>query len=360
MGRLVLATLSGKKVKIRRIRSKDESPGLHEFEASLLRLLDKITNGTTIAISVSGTTLVYEPGILQGGAFEHDCNNERAIGYYLEILLCLAPFCKQPVKATLKGVTNDNADPSVDLLKETSLPVMRQFGILNGLELKIVKRGAAPDGGGEIIFQSPVCRKLNCAQFMQLEKIKRVRGMAYATRVSPQITNRLVDSSRAILNSFVPDVYIYTDHRKGVQSGNSPGFGLCLYAETTSGHILSAEASTARSMSDMPLVPEDLGRLAANRLMEEIHQGGLVSSSSQYLAALFMALGDQNVGKIVMGSLTPYTIQFMRHLRDFFGVMFKFDIITPDPDELGGRQGASKVLLTCVGVGFSNISKTIR
>lgn len=44
---------------------------------------------------------------------EHECNVQRSIGYYLEALIMLAPFMKSPLKAVLKGVTNDPADPSV-------------------------------------------------------------------------------------------------------------------------------------------------------------------------------------------------------------------------------------------------------
>ena len=60
--------------------------------------------------------LFYQPGLLLGGTIEHDCNPQRSIGYYLEGLLMLAAFMKTPLKATLKGVTNDPTDPSVSVL----------------------------------------------------------------------------------------------------------------------------------------------------------------------------------------------------------------------------------------------------
>lgn len=44
---------------------------------------------------------------------EHDCSILRSIGYYLESLLCLAPFMKHPLRIVLRGVTNDQVDPSV-------------------------------------------------------------------------------------------------------------------------------------------------------------------------------------------------------------------------------------------------------
>lgn len=54
----------------------------------------------------------------------------------------LGLFCKEPLNAKLSGVTSNNIDPSVDLVKTSMLQTIRQF-ILDdeGLELKITKRG---------------------------------------------------------------------------------------------------------------------------------------------------------------------------------------------------------------------------
>ncbi|XP_028660773.2 RNA 3'-terminal phosphate cyclase-like protein [Erpetoichthys calabaricus] len=355
--RLILAILSGRPVKIRQIRSRDDNPGLREFEASLIRLLDKVTNGTRIEINETGTTLYFQPGLLYGGQVEHDCCPERSIGYYLEVLIALAPFMKNSLKATLKGVTNDQQDPSVDALKATSIPLMKMFGIDGeGLDLKIIKRGMPPGGGGEVIFTSPVRRSLKPVQFTDPGKIKRIRGVAYSVRVSPQIANRMVDSARSILNKFIPDIYIYTDHMKGANSGKSPGFGLTLVAEMTNGSFLSSEMASNPQGQGSPILPEDLGKNCAKILLEEIYRGGCVDSINQSLALLYMTLGQQDVSKVLLGPLSPYSIEFLRHLRNFFQVMFKIETQQPEEE----RKGGEKVLMTCVGTGFTNLSKTIK
>lgn len=78
--RLILAILSGKSVQIVDIRSEDDKPGLRGYEVSLIRLFDKISNGSEIDINKSGTTILFKPGILNGGVIHHDCNLERGIG----------------------------------------------------------------------------------------------------------------------------------------------------------------------------------------------------------------------------------------------------------------------------------------
>ncbi|TRY57211.1 hypothetical protein DNTS_003287 [Danionella cerebrum] len=370
--RLVLSTLSGKAVKIRNIRSKDDNPGLRDFEASFIRLLDKITNGTRVEINQTGTVLFYQPGLLIGGSVDHDCCVQRSVGYYLEALLMLAPFVKTPLRALLKGVTNDSIDPSVDLLKATALPLMKSFGVSDGLEIKVLKRGVAPSGGGEVLFSCPVNRCMKPVQLTEPGKIKRIRGTAFSVRVSPQMANRIVDSARSVLNKFIPDIYIYTDHMKGANAGKSPGYGLALVAETLYGSFLGAELVSdpqeekTRSQSH---TPEELGVACAKLLLEEIYRGehheeelraqsrswgpeeafcsvgdpldvlqsgstgGFVDSTNQSLALLYMTLGKQDVSKALLGPLSSYTIDFLRHVRDFFQIMFKIETQSPGEDD---------------------------
>lgn len=46
--RIVASTLSGKTLKISNIRSDDEFPGLQDFEASFLRLIEKLSDGKNL------------------------------------------------------------------------------------------------------------------------------------------------------------------------------------------------------------------------------------------------------------------------------------------------------------------------
>lgn len=74
--------------------------------------------------------------------------------------------------------------------------------------------------------------------------VKRVRGVAYSCRMPPQTSNRLVDGVRGMLNDLLADVYVFTDHMSGAAAGASPGYGVTLVAETTSGRLLAAQASS--------------------------------------------------------------------------------------------------------------------
>lgn len=141
----------------------------------------------------------------------------------------------------------------VDLIRTVTLPHLEPFGITDGLELKvrgpfthvrvhaytspkIKKRGSPPLGGGEVQFLCPVIKQVKTLNFVEIGKIKRIRGIAYVTsflpiltflklpcrhavRVSPQFSNRMIEAARSVLNRYIPDIYLYSDVYKGEESG---------------------------------------------------------------------------------------------------------------------------------------------
>ncbi|WFD33366.1 hypothetical protein MCUN1_000179 [Malassezia cuniculi] len=347
--RLVLATLAGRPVRIDRIRPDDEEPGIRDFEAGFLRLLEKVTNGSTVEISYTGTSVYYRPGVVAGGAVTHDCGTSRGIGYFFEWLVVLAPFARNEFVLTLKGITSIPGDPGVDTLRTVTLPHLALFMPLeqvsmlaSSLELRVVKRGAAPGGGGEIFFRAPLVAALRPLDFVDAGRIRKIRGIASAVRVSPQMSNRMIDAARSVLNRYIPDLYLFSDVYRGDESGRSPGYALSLVATSTTGAMHSAE-----QVSQPGTAPEDIGLAAARLLLDAIQRGGCVDRSHQPMVLTLMALGPEDVARCRMGPLSPNAVQCLRDIRDTLGVVFKLKSV-PDSED---------VLVSCVGAGFRGLRK---
>lgn len=346
--RIILSLLTGKSIIIDQIRPDDSEDNIKDYELNLLELVKKITSGTKVI--VSEFKIQVNPGTIIGGEVLHDCDLARSISYYLEVLLALAPFCKQPLQAKLNGVTNDDLDPNVDALKASAIPLLKKFvGDVEGtkLDIKISARGFKPEGGGTVTLTCPVVRQLHPLQITNPGKVKRIRGVAVAARVSPQMANRLIETSKGMLLRFIPDVYIYSDHNKGKTSGLSPGFSLSLSAETTEGALYTASAvSNSKGSGLGPSVPEDVAKDATYRLFEEINRGGCVDSISQGLALILMAFNQKDVSSVRFGSLTTYSVLLLRHLKEFCGLTFKLE-----------HSGKCEVTATCSGIGYKNMSR---
>lgn len=295
--------------------------------------------------------------------------------------MLLAPFGKQPLEITLSGLTNEDKDLSVDTFRTVTLPLLSHFGISEGLELKIQRRGAPPQGGGEITFKSPIIRTLRSINLVNEGKIKRIRGIAYCTRVSPQIANRVAESSKELLKEFTPNVYIYTDPAKGGDTGESPGYGLLLVAESTTGCLTCVEGIGKKSSvgvfaaarGEQPEVAEDLGTRVAKDLLVELMRGGCVDRIHQAMVVCLMALGPEDVSKVLFGDLPlpESTIAMLRDLSVFFGVKFKIKteekVVGGGAEEAEDEEGEEeeeeeevrRVSLMCKGAGFTNFAKGI-
>ena len=214
---LVLSLLSGRQIIVKDIRSQDENPGLSDYEMSLLKLLEKVTNGSVVNINKTGTRLIFRPGMIdcnEGLPIEHECHLARNLTYYLEVVVPLAVFGKTILNLTLKGNTDDNLDQSIDCFKNAWQHLLKIFAAEGSLDITVQKRGFAPLGGGVVQIVQRFAKKLESVSMVDEGKIKRVRGLLTSAKVSPQLTTRVVDKVREVLNDYIPDVWIHTDHYK--------------------------------------------------------------------------------------------------------------------------------------------------
>ena len=168
-------------MKISKIRNLDETPGLADYEYCLLKLLEKVTNGSEIQINDTGTMVRFVPGQLIGGEIEHSCPPSRGLSYFLEVFACLAPFCKEKLKLTLRGNGHSNLDLSIDTFKNVTLNILKRLAVVdveddgdkNALSLKINSRGTgkkttlASSGEDVVTVSGPFCHSYLPLQYQR-------------------------------------------------------------------------------------------------------------------------------------------------------------------------------------------------
>ena len=365
--RLVVSILSNRPVLIRNIRSDDlDQPGLRDYEASFLRLLDRMTNGSNVEINATGTQLRFKPGVLLGGDLEHACpipekddvestHNARGVGWFLEGILPLAMFGKEHLYLTLTGITDGTCDmdPSPDYLQKSILPILAHFGV--GIHedeaappyIKVTKRGASPGGGGCVEFYCPIVKELLPLDLLDPGKFKRVRGNAITCKVPPSSAARVAHSAKGLLHRLLPDVWIHTDAHSSKTCGPSPGLGFIVSAESTTGVVMTAECCMDPHQPRGQELPEDIGIRGAAMLLEEIRRGGCADTSAQSIILMLMCLGPEDVARIRLGTLSQYSIASLRLFKEALDVEFK---IVADHE-------SKTVLLSCLGNGYRNMAK---
>jgi len=382
--RLVLSTLTGRTLRISQIRPNSTThTGLLPHEISFFRLLDAITNGSQIEFSMTGTTLVYKPGLVvgsaagygsSGGVVRHEIPAEcrRGVSYFLIPLCLLAPFAKEKLNVIFTGpgvITSatEYGDVSVDTVRTAILPLYAHFGIQNNIELRILRRSNPGPGGkggaGEVqlVFGHQV-RLPKTLHLLSPGRIKSIRGVAYSTGVSASNNARMIETARGVLNPFVPDTRIFSETGSApflpAPERNNPGkkvkvgvgFGLSLVAESTTRCLYSADVAAP---PEGGVTPEDIGKRCAWQLLEVIEKGGCVSSAAAPTVLMLMAMGSEDVGRVRLGRDvvgSEESLQLARDLRSFghsgWGLR--------DADEESGD-----IVVSVVGRGVGNVGRKI-
>ena len=305
----------------------------------------------------------------EGLPVEHACHLDRSLTYYLEAVVPLAVFGKTLLSLTLTGNTDDCLDQSIDSFKASWVHLLKLFAAEGSLEITVQKRGYAPLGGGQVQVLQRHARKLEAISLVEEGKVKRVRGLLTSARVSPQLTTRVVDKVREVLNDYIPDVWIHTDHYKKAQAGEQPGYALSLIAETTTGMILTKDFNFNAAAFKLP---EDLGRATALALLDEIFSGGAVDAANQPTALLLMSLAsDAHISQLKIGRVTQQSIAMLRHIKAFLNVEFKISEVEDEasssdeedeeaedtPAEGDKKRFPQAFIFSCVGVGLSNLAR---
>ncbi|KAI4099178.1 MAG: hypothetical protein LQ339_006119 [Xanthoria mediterranea] len=383
--RLTLATLTGRPVRISQIRpSSPSNLGVAPHEVSLLRLLEAVTNGSTIEVSMTGTIVNYRPGLItgcaqgsgaHGGVIRHEvpaaCT--RGVSYFLIPLCLLAPFSKAPMNVLFSGqgiITSATpaGDISVDSVRTAILPLYAKFGILKDIELRILRRsnpGTRGKGGAgevQLVFGHQV-RLPKTLHLLNPGRVKRIRGVAYCTGVPQSNNARMIEAARGILNPLGADIYVFSDvssaplissNDKANPNGKIKiglGFGLSLVAESSTGCLFSADVASPPS-GGAP--PEDIGQQCAHQLLEAVAAGGAVSLLAAPTILTLMSMSSEDVGRVQLGK----DVLSADHIIDLGRDMKALGLSSWGFRETTNGQD-NDIVVSIVGKGVGNVGRKI-
>lgn len=321
--KIAYSLLLNKEIEITDIRSSSVNPGLTKYEISFLNLVSKITNGTKITINKTGTGLSFVPGTITnnyGDEFTFDCDKSRCISYYAEGLIPISLFGKESLHIVLQGITNNSIDNSVDSFKSSTCVLLQKLVVGDTVQFDILGRGVEPNGVGKCRFKCPIITNIAPFDWVEVGRVKRVRGIAFTSKIPQSFANRIVNKVRGVLNNFLPDVWIGIDSHKDKNLENiSPGYGVTLTAETKNGFAFSSDAVNQKDIE----TPEDLGKKLSIRFLNDIYNAGAVNGNNLGLFLFLMALSEKNyVSQMKVGKITGHTKGVIILIDKLLGVKF--------------------------------------
>lgn len=406
--------------------------GLQVHEVNFLKLIARLTSGTTMSTSDNNTTLVFHPGMIVGGTFTHvlpasppiappasassgghgygdrseefpveevdhrsmyASTSQRAVTYLIEAALLILPFAKYDTRLRLEGATQGAWDLSVDTVRTVTLRWLQLFGVT--AQLRVVRRGAPPGGGGVVELEVRSLRRLQSVLICagpsssvssgaekggnsHRGRVRRVRGIAFASRTAGDLPQRAATAAKGVLLNLLPDVYVVTDTDRGagkrVRSAGAgadneeeeeeapapqgtpsaktacSGYGIVLVADTTSPSCVLSQETVARPGES----PEEVGERCARLLLDEVLEGGAVDRHHQLFVLMLMALGPDEISTVRFGAqLTPSAISGLILMEKYFGVKCAIK----NEDSFAGPDFPPSTLVTCMGSNVINVSK---
>lgn len=289
---LALSTLTGKEFEITNIRSGRPDPGLKAQHLTAINLLKQMSNAETNEISLGTTNLQFKPGKIKRGIYECDIGTAGSISLLLQAVTLPCLFAPGKVTIKVKGGTSGKWQASVDYLQNILLPQLHRF--VEKIELKILKHGYFPIGGGEVhleitprfgnnlslLDELPFkAAAINLTKQGEIEQIRGVINLSSELE-DKMVAMRIESSAKNILSPHGVPMNIRTEY----VTSHSVGGEVLLWAIFSQNNIVDFDNPVilaGDALIEKNKKSEDIGKEAAEKLQKEI---GSRATVDHYLA----------------------------------------------------------------------------
>jgi len=326
---VALSAVSRKPVHIYNIRANRPRPGLAPQHMHSVEALAKLTNARVDGLSIRSTELTFEPGVVEGGQYRVDVGTAGSITLILQALMPAAAFASKSVEVEITGGTDVPMAPSIDYLKNVTIPMLRKMGYLG--EVELVRRGHYPRGGGIVQAKIEPVKKLGAIRLIEAGRVRRIAGISHCVRLPTHIATRQAHAAKlALLRAGHADAVIKVDSpQANLDPQLGPGTGITIWAETERGAILG------ESCLGRPGKPaEQVGREAARGLLNQLKTGSAFDRylTDQIIPYMVMAEGSS---EITTADLTLHTLTNIGLIEKILGVKFEVEGQQGQPGKIG-------------------------
>jgi len=199
---LALAALTGRGVRLARIRAGRRNPGLMAQHLTVVRAMAAVCGAHVQGDALGSTELAFDPGPVRSGSFRFDVADAREGGsagaatLVVQALLPVLAAAQEPSTLIVRGGTHMAWSPPFDFLDEVWLVALRRMGLR--AELVLERSGWFPVGEGEV--RATV--EPSALRGIRLEErgdLRGVRGRALAANLPAHIPQRMVRRAVSLL-----------------------------------------------------------------------------------------------------------------------------------------------------------------
>lgn len=307
---VALSALTGKPVRLTKIRNKRPNPGLQAQHVVAVKAVAAICNAETTGLTPGSRELTFIPHGYVGGRLSFDVGTAGSIPLILQALMPAAAYAPSQVQLDSTGGTDVRWSPTIDYVRLIQLPLLQQMGYR--ATIQVHRRGHYPKGGGQVTITIDPPRTLKAITFLERGELLSVEGISHCVRLPSHVAQRQTNAAKEKLNSAgFSQVNVANETYTPNQDPHiAPGSGITLLAKFSNGTIVGSD-----SLGERGTPAEAVGTEAATKLITALASNAPVDRHMGDILIPYMAVADGRsaiqVSEITMHTLTNIKVAEM-------------------------------------------------
>jgi RNA 3'-terminal phosphate cyclase (GTP) len=330
---LALSSLTGQPFRVTNIRSGRQEPGLKAQHVHCVKALQQLCGAKADGAEVGSTELLYVPGKIAAKNLTIDIGTAGSITLLLQAVLLPCMFGQKTHTLTLIGGTDTEWSMPIDYFTNVLIP---QYKRLCGLDVKVLKRGYYPKGGGMVqLTIKPEIKRNEFETFEAFQSILKhksfsliehgelasIKGTSHASKslAGAQVAERQASAAKQALAHFKVPIDITVEYADTLSTGS----GITLWAIFSKNYDIDVENPVrigADALGAQGKTSEKVGQEAAEKLIKEIESKAPVDSHLADNLIPLLALCKPS--SIKTSHITSHTRTNIQVVEAFLGKLF--------------------------------------
>jgi len=195
---LALSAVTGRPVRINRVRAGRERPGLMRQHLTALRAAQQICDAHITGDAIGSQSVTFEPGRVKPGEYQFAVGTAGSATLVLQTVLPPLLIATGPSRLILEGGTHNPWAPSFDFLQRSFLRLVNLMG--PKVTATLERHGFYPAGGGRLIVEIDPAQGGSLTGFDLLERgtLQKRTGRVLSCNLPSHIAERELTELRRL------------------------------------------------------------------------------------------------------------------------------------------------------------------
>lgn len=294
---VALSAITGRAVKVTKIRAGRPNPGLRPQHVGAIRLIASMCDADVEGVEVGSDAILFKPKSLAAKSIKYDIGSAGAVTLLLQVAVVVAAKAGQRCVFEIAGGTDVKWSPTIDYFNQVYVPALKALGI--NVRVSVVRRGYYPKGGGLVKVEVDPAESIK--PIAVLEPTPRpVSIVSVCSQLPPDVAKRQLNSA---INTLQQKRIQIGEARSAVEPSIGAGTSITIYSvDGVKRTYVGADAVGERGKP-----AEVVGKEAAEKFILESSAHTPVDSHLADMLVLPLSLAD--------GVSTYTTPKLTKHLE---------------------------------------------